>query len=113
MDYGCNAVLFVITDGDENSSRIGTPKKILNRIEAIRKNEKIESIKVILIGIGDENYVKPYLNQFQKNAHIDQFLWIGEATSGKLAKMAGFVSQSISSTSKNLGTGAASQDITF
>lgn len=113
MDYGCNAVLFVITDGEENSSRIGTIKKIVNRIEAIRKNEKIESVKVVLIGIGEESSVKAYLDQFQKDANIDQYLWIGEATPGKLAKMGGFVSQSISSTSQALGTGTQSQDITF
>lgn len=113
MDYGCNTILFIVTDGDENSSRIGTPRKIVNRIDAIRKAEKIESIKTVLIGVGDEQLVRPYLEKFQQDANLDQFVWIGEATPSKLAKLAEFISQSISSTSQALGTGGQSQDITF
>ena len=113
MDYGCNAILFIVTDGEENSSRIGSPKNIVNRIEAIRKAEKIESVKVILIGVGDQTGVQQALDDFHKNAKIDQYLWVGEATPSKLAKLAEFISQSISSTSQALGTGAQSQNLTF
>lgn len=113
MDYGCNTILFIVTDGEENSSRIGTPRKIINRVEAIRKAEKIESVKIVLIGVGDEQRVRPYLEGFQQDAKLDQFVWIGEATPSKLAKLAEFISQSISSTSQALGTGGQSQDITF
>lgn len=113
MDYNCNAILFIVTDGDENSSRIGTPQKIINRINAIRQAEKIESVKTVLIGVGDEQWVEQYLQDFQQDAKIDQYVWIGEATPSKLAKLAEFISQSISSTSQALGTGGQSQDITF
>jgi hypothetical protein len=42
---------------------------------------------------------------------ITQFIDAGDATKGKLAKLAAFVSQSISSTSQALGTGGPSQAI--
>ena len=44
-------------------------------------------------------------------AGLTQYVSIGKATPGKLAKFAQFVSQSISSTSAALGSGAASQPI--
>jgi hypothetical protein len=53
------------------------------------------------------------LERFQKEAGIDQFVDIGDATPQKLAKLANFVSQSISSQSQALGTGAASQQLQF
>jgi len=53
------------------------------------------------------------LEQFKNEAGIDQFVSIGEATPAKLAKLADFISRSISSTSQALGTGNASQPLTF
>lgn len=113
MDYLCNAILFIITDGCENRSVIGNPQKIRDMIKKIRTEEKLESIKVVLIGVGDEDDVKDFLEGFQKEAELDQFVWVGEATPGRLAKLAEFVSQSVSSTSQSLGTGGASQNLTF
>lgn len=113
MDYLCNAILFVITDGDDNSSQIGSPTKIKNLIAKIRKEEKLESIKVVLIGVGDQTAMKVYLDKFKDDAGLDQFVWIGDATPSKLAKLAEFISKSVSSSSQALGSGGASQDITF
>lgn len=112
MDYLCNAIVFIATDGDDNSSRIGNPAKIRKLIEKIRQEEKLESIKVVLIGIGDTG-VQHYLDNFKNDAGLDQFVWVGEATPKKLGKLAEFWSQSVSSTSQALGSKAASQDITF
>jgi len=113
MDYLCNAIVFVITDGMDISSRVGSPIKIAKIQKDILKEEKLESLKVVLIGVGEEDEVRSYLENFKNDAGLDQFVWVGEATSGKLAKLASFVSQSISSTSQALGTGGTSQDLTF
>ena len=71
------------------------------------------SRSTVLVGVGDEQRVKQYLETFKDEVGIDQFVWIGDATPAKLAKLGNFVSQSISSTSQALGTGAPSQEITF
>lgn len=112
MDYLVNAVLFVVTDGDDNGSRIANPDKIKAAIDKIRKNESLESLKVILIGVGDQTSVKNYLDNLHQQAGLDQFVWIGNADAKALAKLAEFVSRSISSSSNALGTGGPSKNLT-
>jgi len=112
MDYLVNGVLFIVTDGDDTSSRLASPDKIKAALEKVRKTEVLESIKVILIGVGDQNSVQQYLDTLHKNAGFDQFAWIGGADAKALAKMAAFVSNSISSSSQALGTGGPSQNLT-
>ncbi len=115
MDYLCNGIIFIITDGEENDSAMANPKKIRRAIAAMKKDEKLESIRIILIGVGDEQETRQYLESFQQDVGIDQFIWVGSATPQKLARLANFVSRSISSTSTALGTGgnSGSLDITF
>lgn len=113
MDYLVNAVLFVVTDGDDNGSRIASVDKIKAGLDKVRKAEALESIKVILIGVGDQSSVQTYLDNLHKNAGLDQFVWVGGADAKALAKMAAFVSKSISSSSQALGTGGPSQNITI
>ena len=57
--------------------------------------------------------VKKALEAFPKDAYLSQFVDIGDATPGKLAKLANFVSESVSSQSQALGSGAPSQAINF
>ena len=113
LDFQVNAILFVITDGAENVSRTGTTAKILAAKKKIQQEEKIESIKTILIGVGDSNYTQSYLDKFKQDAGFDDFIWIGSATANALAKMANFISRSISSSSQALGTGSPSKNLTF
>jgi hypothetical protein len=112
MDYLVNAVLFIVTDGDDNASRVGNPSKVKAALDKIKRSESLESIKVILIGVGDQGYVQGYLDTFHKDAGLDQFVWIGNADAKSLAKLADFVSRSISSSSQALGTGGPSQNLT-
>lgn len=112
MDYLVNAVLFIVTDGDDNGSRIGNPAKIKAAIEKVKKDESLESLKVILIGVGDQGSVQHYLDTLHNDAGLDQFVWVGQATAKSLAKLADFVSKSISSSSQALGSGGPSQNLT-
>lgn len=111
LDFAVNGITFVITDGDENSS-IATATMVKDELAKSIKGEIMESHYSVLIGIGTgSGSVSGILKDFQDDTGMDQFIWAGEATKGKLAKLAQFVSQSISSTSQALGTGGASQQI--
>lgn len=108
-DFLANAIVFIITDGDDNSSS-ATPRMIAEKIDEIRRDEKLESIHTVLIGINAASY-RAQLKQFQREARLDQYVDVADASAGRLAKLADFVSQSVSSTSQALGTGGASQTI--
>lgn len=108
-----NAVVFIVTDGcDEHS--MSTLPQVTERLKRVVRDERIESIKVVLIGIYDkstESRVVPRLEEFAKAAGIDQFVSMDRAKAGSFAKLAGFVSNSVSSTSQALGTGGPSKNL--
>jgi len=108
-DFLANGIVFVITDGYDNDST-STPKMIKAEIEKAIKSEDIESLVTLLIGVNAQQY-QAELNTFQQEAGIDKYVDAGEATKGKLAKLADFVSQSVSSQSQALGTDGPSQNI--
>lgn len=108
-----NAIVFVVTDGDDNSSK-ATAKSVGKIISKAKKDEYLESLTVVLVGVDSGNStLMDYLQEFQKDAGITQFIDMGAATPGKLAKLAQFVSQSISSTSSALGSGSPSKLLSF
>ncbi len=108
-DFGVNAIAFIITDGGENAS-VATMKMVRDEAEKAVTGEIVESMVSVLIGINATEY-KYELEQFQKEAGLTQYIDAGKATKAKLAKLADFVSQSVSSQSQALGTGGPSQNI--
>lgn len=113
QEYLANAIIFIITDGCDNSSGFSADG-VKNMVAKAMKTECLESITVVLVGVGySDPSVATYLDGFKNDAGITQFINIGDATTGKLAKLANFVSKSISSTSQALGSGSASQPLTF
>jgi uncharacterized protein YegL len=116
QDYMCNAVVFIITDGQNNNHRYATPQIIKEDLQRIRKDEgakTVESINVILIAATDRPDDVVALKQFHTEAGLNQFVEMGQFTERSLAKLANFVSQSVSSTSQALGKGAPSIPLTF
>jgi hypothetical protein len=119
QDFLVNGIVAVITDGEGNCGAInsgdlaadaGVVKKSL---EAVRRAENLESLLTILVGVTNDNVtLNTYLQTVKDEAGCDQYISIGNATPGKIAKLAEFVSQSISSTSSALGTGKASAPLT-
>jgi hypothetical protein len=111
MDFAVNGITFVVTDGGENAST-ATMKMVKDELKKSVLGEVMESHVSIFIGI-DTGYsaVQADLQKFQTEAGMDQFIWAGKVTKSSLAKLAAFVSQSISSTSMALGTGGPSQNI--
>lgn len=110
-DFLANGIVFIITDGDDNCSSV-TTQMVKKQVSDAVKGEHIESLITILIGINlTDSYYKGKLESFKDDAGLDQFIDAGQATEGKLAKLAEFVSQSVSSQSQSLGTGGPSQNI--
>lgn len=110
QEYLANGITFIITDGEENASGALSANMVKDEVAKAKHAEHLESHVSILIGVNASG-CGPSLDRFRADLGIDQFIDIGDATKGKLAKLANFVSQSISSTSQALGTGGPSQAI--
>jgi hypothetical protein len=111
-DYLANAIVVVITDGENNRGAILDAPTVKKSIDTARKAENLESILVILVGVTNDNVsLNSYLQTVKDDAGCNQYVSIGSATPGKIAKLAEFVSQSISTQSTALGSGQASQPI--
>ena len=109
QDFLVNSIVVVVTDGENNTSNIADPAQIKKSLQTVRRAETLESILLILVGVTNDNVnLNTYLQTVKDDAGCDQYVSIGDATPGKIAKLASFISQSISSTSSALGSGGAS-----
>lgn len=111
-DFQVNAIVFIITDGEENSSKLTATSVKDSLVNAVR-SESLESLLTILIGLNTNSTLNRVLTDFKDEVGLTEYVDIGDATSSKLAKLAEFVSKSISSQSQSLGTGGPSQVLTF
>lgn len=111
QDFSVNGAVYIITDGQDNQS-ITTPAQIAKVMNTAIKGEEIESLISVLVGVNAQDS-KTYLEDFKNKANLTQFVDVGDATPQRLAKLAGFVSKSISSQSQALGSGGPSQSLTF
>lgn len=106
QDYDVNGIIFVITDGCDNKSKF-TAKKIRKLKQRVLREECLESLLVVLIGVDTVPDIQDALVQFKNDADLDQFVDIGQARPENLAKLAAFVSQSISTQSQALNSGSS------
>lgn len=112
-DYSVNGIVFVITDGGDNASTM-TAAEVRKSIQRVLGSEVMESLVTILIGVNVQDaFLAKQLADFAQNAGFTQFVNIGDANEKKLARLADFVSKSISSQSQALGSKASSQPLTF
>lgn len=112
-DYSANGIMVVITDGMDVGSSL-TAQSVKKAIEKARMSEHLESVVTILIGINvTDPTVSDFLRRFKDEAGIGQYIEAKDASAKTLAKVAGFISKSVSSQSQSLGTGGASQPIAF
>lgn len=112
QDFLVNAIVVVVTDGENNAGSIYSgdlavdSAVVKKSLDAVLRSEKLESIRFILVGVtGDNVNLNTYLQTVKDGCGFDQYVSIGNATPGKIAKLADFISQSISSTSTSLGHG--------
>ena len=108
-DYLANGIVFIITDGGENAS-VATMPMVKTELAKSVTGEILESMISILIGVNVDR-CKDILDEFSREAGITQFIDAGDASAKNLAKIANFVSRSVSSQSQSLGTGGPSQQI--
>lgn len=112
-DYTTNGIVVIITDGMDVGSSL-TAHSVKQAIERAKMSESLESLVTILIGINVTNpQVSDFLKRFKDEAGIGQYIEAKDASEKTLAKVAGFISRSVSSQSQSLGTGGASQPIAF
>jgi hypothetical protein len=116
-DYDVNGCVYIITDGDNNAGG-SVASMIRDQVDKALSGEEIESLITILIGIfdpksPDKKYFSDKLDAFKNEANLSQYVDAGDATASNLAKLANFISESISSQSQALGTGQASQPLVF
>lgn len=112
-DFSANAILFVITDGMDNASRLPA-KNVKDALSKAVTSEALESIVSILIGVNVQDpEVTRYLQKFQQDAGFTQYIELDKADARTLARLAEFVSQSISAQSQALGMGGSSQSLVF
>lgn len=112
-DYAVNSLVVMVTDGDDNASAV-RPSAVRAALESAVKSEATESMVSILIGVGAafDTSIGVALNAFKNEAGINQYVETKDASAKTLAKLAAFVSKSISAQSQALGSGAASQLLT-
>jgi len=104
-DFSANAILFVITDGMDNASRLPA-KKVKEALTKAVTSEALESVVSLLIGVNVQDpEASRYLRQFHLEAGFTQYVELDKADTKTLARLAEFVSQSISAQSQALGTG--------
>ena len=112
-DFSANAIFFVITDGVDNASRL-PPNKVKEALSKAVTSEALESVVSVLIGVNVQDpQVGSYLKQFQTVAGFTQYIELDKADAKTLARLAEFVSKSISAQSQALGTGGSSQSLVF
>jgi len=110
-DFSVNAIVFVMTDGMDNKSTYGR-NKVKEALQRAVKGEMIESMVSVLIGVNvTEPEVDHYLTMFKNDSGFTQYVKVDDATPQRLAKLAEFVSKSISSQSQAINSGAPSQPL--
>lgn len=110
MEYLANAISIYVTDG-ENTHSTATPAMVGKEVAKSVSGEVLESHVTFLVGITSSAESQAALDRFAKKASLTSFMPMGDATPEAFAKIAGWVSQSVSSTSQALGTGGPSQKI--
>ena len=118
QDFDVNGAVYIITDGADNDSSL-SPSDIKKLTDEAKMGEKIESLVTVLVGLKDPGItgdqwakqVSVLLDEFHKKAGLTQYVPVGDASPQRLAKLAEFVSRSISSQSNALGSGGPSQPL--
>lgn len=109
-DYNVNAIIVVVTDGEENASRHTVAQVVDSMKEATRK-EVLESLVPVLIGVNAAQY-KRTLTSLATGVGF-QYVDAGNVSPANMAILAQFVSGYINSQSQSLGTGGPSSLLTI
>ena len=106
-DFDVNGIVFVITDGEENSSQTN-PSQIAKALATARKQANLSSLVTVLVGVGVGGGLSRALDGFRKQAGFDRYVELEKADASTLASLADFVSKSIGVQSQALAGGRPS-----
>lgn len=113
QDYTVNGLLVVLTDGVDVGSTFRA-NHVREALQRALRSEALESLVSILIGINVQDAeVSRFLKAFKDEAGFGQYIEAKDASPKTFAKVAGFISKSVSSQSQAVGSKAPSQPITF
>lgn len=106
-DFDVNGIVFVVTDGLDCASKDAPADVRRSLVEAVR-GEQLESMVSVLVGVNvADDHVRQTLEAYARDAGFTEFIDIGDASANTLARLAAFVSRSISLQSQSLGSGTA------
>jgi len=107
QDYDVNGISIIITDGVNNDS-IMTADSIRKLIDEAKQGEKIQSLTTVLVGVvSNNNRIKQILKDFSNAVGFNQYIDMGSTSAKAFAKLTGFISKSISSTSTSINSGTS------
>lgn len=113
-DYTTNGLFVLITDGQDVGSRFSSYQSIRDNLDKIRKSEKLESIKTILVGVNiNDAAVSRALNELTTEVKFDQYVELDKADAKTLAKLADFISKSVSASTSAKVSGGPSKNLNF
>lgn len=104
QDYLVNACAFLITDGDDNCSRMPIDQ-VAAEIRRGAEGEWLQSSSISIIGVNAARYERQ-LKAISQALGAEDYIDAGDASPANLAKVARFISRSISSSSQTLAGGA-------
>ena len=110
--YICNGIIYILTDGIDWGSTL-LPPDVKAALSAVVTGEELESLMTILIGINDDAAIQEGLEKHAEEVGFTKYIPAGKADKKTLNKIAGYLSQQISSQSQALGSGGPSQSLTF
>lgn len=111
-DYTVSGIQFILTDGEDNASKRGA-NSVSDMIDSIKRAENLEELVTIVIGMTNDQQITQYLQTFKEDAGLDQFVALPDVTSNTLAKLAKFISKSISASSQALTNGDSTTLVDF
>ncbi|MCK9458605.1 MAG: hypothetical protein M0R80_03115 [Proteobacteria bacterium] len=114
QDYNTNAFVVVVTDGMDNRSKT-TPLSCKTAFGNAVKSEYLESMMsaLVAVNVADPTALK-MLQEFHKEAGFsEEMKEMKDFNEKTFAKLANWISKSVSSTSQALGTGGPSQSVAF
>lgn len=105
-----NAIVYVITDGEDNQSTL-TVNDARKALAEVIASESLESIITILIGVNPDQRIQTNLQKMAQEVGFTQYVPLTDASEKTLAKLANFISHSISSQSQAVGSAGPSQTL--
>lgn len=111
--FSCNAIVFVITDGMDNASRLDA-HDLATAMGALNSTRALDAVQSVLIGVDvNRDDLSSYLTNLRRDAKFDRYVELDDASESTLSSLAAYVSRSIVAHSTALGSGRPGASVRF